>query len=249
MTPDRFHRAVIVVALCAATLGAWVANSSVAEAASPPPVTINSCAPIISAPNPLITPGPSFMGMPLASTSNGMSIKFVNESKVVAKLVNFAVESNGSHFVIRDVGTFSPGISIDHQFNNGSGQAFLLPSFIAPNVTCRVASVEFADGTVWRRGQTAALEPPPPSPHGLIATPARLTLDRQTEAKIFFVQSPARVAGFKETDNCSGIAAVNVGTAGDAAVTYSVRPLGPGTCTAHVINEDGTTVSVPITVH
>jgi hypothetical protein len=249
--PHLSRAGAVTVALFVALAGS---PASIALGQSQPPITINSCAPILRAPMPksFSTPGPSFLGIPLTqmtSTSGGMTIKFVNESKVTANLVNFAVDSNGNRFVVRDVGKFSPGITIVHQFDNGRGQGFILPQFIAPNVKCHVASAEFVDGTVWTHGQTAALEPPPPAPHGLTATPARVVLNPGAESAIFLVQSPARVAGFKETDNCSGLASVNVGAAGDAAVSYSVRPIGPGTCTAHVINENGTTASIPITVH
>ncbi|MBC5802546.1 MAG: hypothetical protein GIX03_05990 [Candidatus Eremiobacteraeota bacterium] len=79
-------------------------------------------------------------------------------------LVNFAVDSNGDHFVIGDVGTFSPGVSIKHEYRNGSGQAFVLPQFIAPRVTCCVVSVTFTDGTVWQRGQQTSTAPNAPSP-------------------------------------------------------------------------------------
>jgi hypothetical protein len=256
---DKFPRVIphpsragaVTVALFVGLAGS---TAGIALAQSRPPVTINTCAPILPPPMPksFNTPGPSFLGIPLTqmtSTSGGMTIKFVNESKVTANLVNFAVDSNGSRFVVRDVGKFSPGITIDHQFDNGRGQGFILPQFIAPNVKCHVASVEFVDGTVWTHGERAQLEPPPPAPHGLTATPARVVLDPGAESAIFLVQSPARVAGFKETNNCSGIASINAGAAGDAAISYSVRPIGPGSCTAHVINENGTTVSIPISVH
>jgi len=35
----------------------------------------------------------------------------VNESNKTANLVNFDVDSNRDHFVIRDIGMFSPGVA------------------------------------------------------------------------------------------------------------------------------------------
>jgi hypothetical protein len=216
-----------------------------------PPVTINSCGPII---NKNTTQTQTVAGIPIpASTSSGIAIEFVNESNQAATLVNFAVDSSGDHFVIRDVGTFSPGISIKHQYKNGFGQAFILPAFIAPNVTCHVASVKFADGTVWRKGQAAAATTQPvsavPSQRGtLSANPTHLTIDTVAESQLFLVSSTARVSAFKETDDCSKVATIFVAATGDASATYSVKPIAAGSCTAHVTDEAGNAVSVPIVV-
>jgi hypothetical protein len=218
------------------------------------PISINTCAAQLR-PNPAPSSVPTFMGIPIGpvtSTSSGMHIVFVNDSQKVAKLVNFAVDANGNQFVVRDVGVFSPGVEIDHQYSNGAGMDFVLPTFIAPNVKCRVASVEFNDGTMWRPGQ-----PPNTIPHalaspgqaGLSIAPAQLTLNSRSESALFMAQAPTRLADLKETDNCTGIASVLVGAVADRAASYYVRPLAPGSCAAHVIDEDGNTASIPIIVH
>jgi hypothetical protein len=62
------------------------------------------------------------------------------------------------------------------------------------------------------------------------------------------VSSGERVAAFKETDNCSGIASIFVAATADASATYSVKPIAAGTCTATVTDEDGHAVSVPIVI-
>src|SRR5579884_960020 len=98
-----------------------------AQEAPAPPVVINACGPILNNGN-----TQTLFGVPVASTSSGIQIQFTNESSKTANLINFAVDSNGSSFVIRDVGTFSPGVEIKHRFTNGSGQAFVLPQFVAP---------------------------------------------------------------------------------------------------------------------
>jgi hypothetical protein len=222
-----------------------------------PPVTIDTCAPIIPPPQhvfPWESPPPSFMGVPIASTSTGMHIAFVNEASQPATLVTFAVNDNGNQFVIRDVGTFSPGISIDHTYSNGKGQSYLLPSFITPHVRCRVQSVKFADGSVWRRGEGTVV-PQPAVAAGtsnaggpLSATPSRLTLAGGVQSALFLVQSTAPVVGFREHDTCAGIATVYVASVADTAATYAVKPLAPGTCSATVRNEAGAAISIPIAV-
>ena len=120
------------------------------------------------------SPAPSIAGIPLTSTSSGIQIEFTNESQTTADLVNFGVDSSGQHFVIRDVGTFSPCVSIKHKYRNGEGQAFVLPGLIAPRVNCSVVSVRFVDGTVWRKGRPVTHA----SNAKLSATPPELTIDR-----------------------------------------------------------------------
>lgn len=217
------------------------------------PVSINLCAPQLQ-PNPTPSNQPTFMGIPIGtvtSTSTGMHIVFVNNGKSTIKLVNFAVDSNGNQFVIRDVGTFSPGVEIDHNYRNGAGQGFILPAFLAPNVKCAVASVVFSDGTMWRRGEPQNVVShtiASPGQSVLTVSPANVMLEARSESTLFMVQAATRLSNLKETDNCTGIASVFEGAVADNAASYYVRPLGPGTCAAHVIDENGNTASIPITI-
>lgn len=232
-----------------AGLAVIAADSAASAAGNASPVTINSCGPIIDK-----NQTKNYFGVNVpVSTSAGIGIEFVNESKVTATLVNFAVDSNGDQFVIRDVGKFSPGVSIKHQYRNGQGQSFVLPAFIAPKITCHVASVEFADGTVWRKGQAPAASTGPVTTAGqsasaLTATPARVNIDGVANAALFLVSTTERVAAFKETDTCANVASIFVAATADASATYSVKPLAAGSCTATVTDEDGRTVTVPIVV-
>ena len=164
--------------------------------------------------------------------------------------MNFAVDSNGQEFVIRDVGTFSPNISIKHQYRNGAGQSFVLPAFIAPNVTCHVRSVKFVDGSVWRYGMVAPpMNVPVPPPAGpLSVSPARIDIDPATDSELFLVSSASRIAAYRETDDCTGIATIFVAATGQSSATYSVRPAGVGSCAAHIVDDAGNTVIVAITV-
>ena len=248
MRAQRFSIGLFSVGAISAAAALLGLASAAAGASNTSPVTINSCGPIIDK-----NQTQNYFGVNVpVSTSSGIGIEFVNESKQTATLVNFAVDSNGDQFVIRDVGKFSPGVSIKHQYRNGQGQSFVLPAFIAPKIKCHVASVEFADGTVWRKGQapTASTGPvaAPASSSGLTAQPARLNIDGVSNAALFLVSSGERVAAFKETDNCSGIASIFVAATADASATYSVKPIAAGTCTATVTDEDGHAASVPIVV-
>lgn len=208
------------------------------------PVQINSCGPMIG------NGTQSLFGIPVASTSNGIQIQFTNESSKTADLINFAVDSNGRTFVIRDVGTFSPGIEIAHKYRNGAGQAFLLPEFVSPKIKCKVDSVRFADGTVWRRGdKVKQQQAAPSSPETLSVAPTGpVNLVVNGEARLFLVQSTGTVAAFSERDACTGIAKVTLAAAGENSATYSVAPVGKGSCTANVTEESGATISVPINV-
>lgn len=213
------------------------------------PVQINSCAPELAGGT------QSLFGVPVASTSNGIKIQFTNESSKTADLINFGVDSNGQTFVIRDVGTFSPGIEITHRYRNGAGQAFVLPAFISPKFKCKVDSVRFTDGTVWRHGdkrktqQTATVQTAPAGPSTLSVSPAGpMNVVVNGEPKLFLVQSSAAVAAFSERDACSGIAKVTLAASGENSATYSIAPVGRGSCTATITEETGTVTSIPINV-
>ena len=215
-----------------------------AAQAPAPPVTVNSCGPVLNKSQNL-----SLTDI-LASQSAGIAIEFVNDSPKTANLINFAVDSNGTQFVIRDVGTFSSGVSIKHTYRNGAGQAFILPAFIAPNVACSVSSVRFTDGSTWRKSYAAAgaVTAPAASRTVLKADPTRLEIDRATESELYLVSSSERVTAFHESDDCSGVATISVAATGQSSATYSVKPLAPGSCTAHATDEAGSSIAIPILV-
>lgn len=171
-----------------------------------------------------------------------MNIQFTNESGKTADLINFEVKSNGVQFVIRDVGTFSPGVTIDHHYRNGAGQAFVLPAFIPPDVKCSVASVRFTDQSVWPAsvGQASAAT--------LSASPTSVAVAHNADSALLMISSTASVAGFNETDNCNGVAQVLVSATAQTSVVYTIKPIAPGTCITHITDETGQTIAVPITV-
>ncbi|MGP6191775.1 MAG: hypothetical protein ACLPSH_17255 [Vulcanimicrobiaceae bacterium] len=78
----------VCAALCVAAVLAFPRVAS-AQGLVPPPVTINSCRPMLI--NNFVQPSPipSLGGMPLTMQSCGIAIELVNESNVTADLVNF----------------------------------------------------------------------------------------------------------------------------------------------------------------
>lgn len=233
--------AVLIMTLSVACTGFVTAQ------ATAPPITINACGPKLDSGS-----NQNAGGFTLSSKSEGIHIEFTNESSNTASVVNFAVDSNGQQFVIRDAGTFSPGVSIKHNYRNGEGQAFVLPQFIAPKINCRVSSVRFTDGSVWERGVARAPASGTPmnaaSVGPLSASPARLALAATTESQLFLVSSTERVSAFKETDDCKGVATVYVAATGESSATYSVKPSAAGSCTATITDENGNAITVPIVV-
>jgi hypothetical protein len=217
--------------------------SATAQTGASAPVAINACGPMLNGNN-----TQNLFGVPVASSSSGIKIQFTNESSKTANLVNFAVDSNGESFVIRDVGTFSPGIEITHKYTNGAGQAFVLPQLIAPKISCHVQSVGFTDGSVWRRGQAQISTPASAPANPLTVTPQSVEVDRSAESHLFMVMSSAKVAAFSEQDTCKGIASIALAASGEAAATYSVKPIAAGTCSVAIHDQAGDNIMVPITV-
>jgi hypothetical protein len=79
--------------------------------------------------------------------TDGLRIVYVNHGPLPANRVAFLVNYRGDVQHVIDVGTFSPGVAIDHSFGQFTGDVWQGDK---PNV-CRVAAVRFADGSVWRR--------------------------------------------------------------------------------------------------
>jgi hypothetical protein len=73
-------------------------------------------------------------------------------------------------------------------------------------------------------------------------------IDTSEDSALFLVQSSAPVAGFREHDDCEGVANVYVASTADTAATYAVRPLATGSCRATVRDESGASTTIPITV-
>jgi hypothetical protein len=80
---------------------------------------------------PIAIPGPSIL-----------SIRFANTAPKAASMVTFAVSDDlGNSYEIKDVGTFSTGVTINHEFESPADAA---------DAKCTVQSVMFEDGSAWK---------------------------------------------------------------------------------------------------
>ena len=87
-----------------------------------------------------------------APKTSTIEIRFRDTGDVAAKAVDFDVDwGHGNVQAIRDVGTFSPGITIAHKFQHPDPEASS-PLFPHPPVICRVESVQLANGSAWTGG-------------------------------------------------------------------------------------------------
>jgi len=184
------------------------------------------------------------------SRISAVAIQFTNESARVADLINFRVTINGQTSLIRDVGTFTPGIEITHKFKAGTDQ-FTLPVLLQqfngrPPVTCRVESIHFADGTAWQPGTSSGA--PVATGGALSALPLRLAFDGPAAgARLFYVTSATPTA-YAIRGNCAGIARVGLVASSARDAVYRVTPLGSGYCAATVVDASGNAAMIPIVV-
>jgi hypothetical protein len=84
-----------------------------------------------------------------ASAPGMVNLSFVNRGAVAATEVRFVVE-NGHEVdaVIDDVGRFSPGVEINHRFQEWS---------VSDGASVRVGAVRYADGSSWGENDLPAL--------------------------------------------------------------------------------------------
>lgn len=130
------------VALSVAFAVLYPAGMSLAKPASP--IAIDYCH-IDYTQGPNVVPSAAIS---LTKHSGPLEIKFVNETEKVATTVRFTVKIENETAGVRDVGTFSPGITIHHKFEDFRGRTkFIFAN--EPQPSCSVQYVKFADGTTW----------------------------------------------------------------------------------------------------
>lgn len=79
-------------------------------------------------------------------TEGFLGITYVNNSPKAAKEITFGLVSRGSLIAVaNDLGTFSPGVTIDHEFDV-SPEIFPIGTSFP---YCAVLRVKYADGTLW----------------------------------------------------------------------------------------------------
>lgn len=199
------------------------------------PVALNSCSLIYSSTD------------SIASQIVGLDAQFTNQSSKTVTVVNIATSINGQNSVIRDVGSFAPGIEIHHRYKAGGGQ-FALPSvlqqlFGKPAVQCTIASVRFEDGSMWpsATGQPAA------TTSAILTQPTTLQLHGTgaAHARLALATSAAQVSS---NSDCGGVASVTVVASTAADLALEITPLGGGTCTIALHDASGNTATIPVSV-
>lgn len=124
----------LVAAASFATLAA--APLAASAVVTNPPVAVTSCSAETQAAAtsvPFVTP--SF-------TDGDVHVSFTNTSAVPATNVEFLLSYNGTQQYLDTAGTFAQGARIDKD-------AAIAPFVAAGDLTCRVAKVDFSDGTSW----------------------------------------------------------------------------------------------------
>ncbi|HUZ50799.1 MAG TPA: hypothetical protein VMW12_13810 [Candidatus Dormibacteraeota bacterium] len=97
--------------------------------------------------------GQRYYQVPLHSNPS-LGIDYVNQTQIVIKEIEFGLVAKGSLVAeVRDVGTFSPGVEIRHEFGI-SPNVFPLGTGLAQCVPLRI---RFEDGTTWENPHLPAL--------------------------------------------------------------------------------------------
>lgn len=91
--------------------------------------------------------GYSYYQPPVRTSNPTLSINYSNATDEPMKQIEFGLVANGNLVAeVKDVGTFSPGASIKHEFGL-SPNVFPLSTAMAH---CVPLKITFADGTKWR---------------------------------------------------------------------------------------------------
>jgi hypothetical protein len=112
--------------------------------------------------------GFGLIGM-LVKTTGQLKIKFTNEGDKQISTVRFRVNLDSQTLSVRDVGKFSPNVTVDHGFKDYSGTMSFVFSR-QPQPKCHVTFVKYADGSVW--GLPDDPDPNQPSGTAVLVTPS-----------------------------------------------------------------------------
>jgi hypothetical protein len=154
-----------------ALVAALAAALPLAASAQPHPIQVNGCNPQRNASYgagwrpayyPYGTPywgwasvyGPTYYQYPVARNGT-LGIDYMNVTSRVMKTIEFGLVARGQLVAeVRDVGTFSPGAEIKHEFGLNPN-VFPLQTSLARCVPLRIM---FADGTKWRNPHLPAMQ-------------------------------------------------------------------------------------------
>ena len=202
------------------------------------PVVLNSC-------------GLSYDSSNVAGQITGLEAQFTNNGPKTAQVVNIKADIAGNTQIIRDVGTFSPGIEIKHKYRTNTGQ-FTLPTVLGaifsgrPDVKCTIDSVVWDDGTKW----TAA----PSTPGGQNSNPSAITVlpasmflheSGKPNARLFFATGGGALS---LNSDCGAFANVQILATTSNDIAVKVTPKAHGSCTLTVRDANDNFATVPVTV-
>lgn len=211
--------------------------------AAGPPIEIDECKLLYS-------------GNDVAGVSSGVYVKFTNDSTLTADLVNFKVVAGGESGMIRDVGTFTPGIEITHQFKEGSGHLMFSPLLDHVALDCSVAAVHFKNGSVW---QASSVKPPAPSPTPIAVVEPSRAID-YAPASLSFAGLGAQydryislydatgLGAVRRSGSCDGIVSVRTVDASRRSVALRVSPVASGRCSIVLADAANNTIEIPVSV-
>lgn len=121
---------IFLLILSVATQAAVLGNSS-------PPVIITGCA---------VAQWHSYV-----YNFQGLKVRFINRGSAVADRITLRVTYAGTTKTFDDVGSFAPGLEIDHAYNTLRGLHYVN---LSPR--CEVEAVHFVNGESWRAGEHQA---------------------------------------------------------------------------------------------
>ena len=98
--------------------------------------------------------GYNYYQWPYRNASPTLNISYVNQTSKTMSQIDFGLlGGRGIVAEVRDVGTFSPGVRIDHAFGLNPALFPLSPA----TVRCVPLFIKFADGTKWRNPHLPAI--------------------------------------------------------------------------------------------
>ena len=207
-----------------------------------PPIEIDECKLLYS-------------GNDVAGESAGVYLKFTNDSTLTADLINFKVVAGSESGMIRDVGTFTPGIEITHHYREGSGHLMFSPLLSHVALDCSVASVHFKNGTVW---QAASVKPPAPSPTPVdLASPRPIDYapDSLTFAglgsqfdRYVSLYDATGIGAVHQSGTCTGIVSVRAVDVSRRSAALRVSPIASGRCSMVLADAANNSIESPISV-
>jgi hypothetical protein len=99
--------------------------------------------------------GYNYYEPPLRTSDPTLAIDYTNDTSQVMKQIEFGLVANGNLVAeVKDVGTFSPGVEIKHEFGL-SRNVFPIRTALS---RCVPLTIVYADGTKWKNPHLPALK-------------------------------------------------------------------------------------------